>query len=123
MSRILIVDDEPEIRMLTNIMLKREGHEIDEAESGEACLEKLKKETYDLILLDVMMPGGIDGWKVCEKIKADEKTKDTPVLLFTVRTERQDVENGKTAGADGQIDKPFGKEELVEAVDKILKGN
>ena len=120
MARILIVDDEPEIRMVANIMLKREGHNIDEARSGEICLDKLKTETFDLILLDIMMPGGIDGWEVCKKIKADKKTKDILVLMFTVCTDSDATQTGKEAGADGQINKPFGKEELVGAVADAL---
>lgn len=121
MARILIVDDEPEIVMLAKIMLKREGHEIDEARDGNECLKKLKKEKYDLILLDVMMPGD-DGWEVCEKIKADEKTKGMPVVLFTVRTSDDSIERGKEAGAAAQINKPFGIEELMGTVEKVLKG-
>lgn len=123
MARILIVDDEPKIVMLTKIMLKREGYETDEAENGEECLEKLKEEKYDLILLDVMMPGGLDGWVVCKKIKTDDRTKDIPVVMFTVCTGEDDVEKGKEAGADGQINKPFGIEELIATVKKVLKGD
>jgi len=120
MARILIVDDEPEIRMVANILLKKGGHDIDEARSGEICLDKLKKKTYDIILLDVMMPGGIDGWEVCKKIKADSKTNDIPVVMFTVCTDSDAIQSGKEAGADGQINKPFGKDELIETVAKVM---
>lgn len=122
MTKILIVDDEPEIIMIAKWMLERDGHEIDEAENGEDCLNKVKKEKYDLILLDVMMPKGINGWEVCKKIKADKNTKDTQVVLFTVRTDAGDLVKGKEAGADAQVNKPFDKEELIDAVKKALKG-
>ena len=122
MAKILIVDDEPELRMIANMVLKREGHETNEVESGEACLEKLKKETYDLILLDVMMPGGINGWEVCKKIKSNKKTKDVKILMFTVCTDSDSMKRGIDAGADDQVSKPFGNEDLVEKVEKVLKG-
>jgi CheY-like chemotaxis protein len=122
MARILVVDDEPDVLLVTRIMLKRDGHEIDEARDGTECLEKLKKEKYDLILLDVMLPGGMNGWKVCEKIKANGRTKNTPVVMFTVRTGEDDVKRGRRAGADAQIDKPFGEKEFRSIVAKVLKG-
>lgn len=122
MARILIVDDEPEIAMLTRMMLEKEGHEIDEVKNGKACLDRLKEEKYDLILLDVMMHGGIDGWEVCERIKADEKTKNIPVVMFTVRTSTDSVERGRESGADAQIGKPFGIGDILGTVEKVLKG-
>jgi len=123
MARILIVDDEPEIVMLAKMMLETAGYDTDEARNGEECLKKLKKEKYDLVLLDVMMPEGIDGWEVCRRIKSEEKTKDTPVVMFTVCTSDESVARGKEAGADGQINKPFGKNEFLDAVEKALKGS
>ena len=123
MARILIVDDEPDITTLARIMLEKNGHEIDKAGDGKECLEILKTEKYDLILLDVMMPKGIDGWEVCRKIKANEKTKDTLVVMFTVRTSDESRDIGIRAGADGQINKPFGKEEIRATVDRVLEGS
>ena len=123
MAKILIVDDEPEIIMIAKWMLEREGHEIYEESTGEDCLKRVKKEKYDLILLDVMMPKGINGWEVCKKIKADKNTKDTQVVLFTVRTDAGDLVKGKESGADAQVNKPFDKEELIDTVKKALKGS
>lgn len=121
MARILIVDDEPDIIMIAKNILEKTGYETDEARDGEECLKKLKKEKFDLILLDVMMPGD-NGWEVCRKIKADKKTRDIPVVLFTVRTEEDSVAKGKEVGADAQIDKPFEGGDLIGAVEKVLEG-
>lgn len=120
MARILIVDDEPDIIMIAKNILEKVGHEIDEARDGEECLKKLKKEKFDLILLDVMMPGD-NGWEVCRKIRAQEKARDMPVVLFTVCTEEDSIAKGKEAGADAQIDKPFEREDLIGAVEKALE--
>ncbi|MFV2040642.1 MAG: response regulator, partial [Candidatus Hydrothermarchaeales archaeon] len=84
MADILLVDDEPEIMATTKIVLERAGYRVIEAESGAECLEKLKKKQPDLILLDVMLPDE-SGWDVCRKIKKDGKTRDIPVVMFTVR--------------------------------------
>jgi CheY-like chemotaxis protein len=123
MVRILIVDDEPEIVMIAEKVLKKAGYETDGVKYGEECLERLKEEKFDLILLDIMMPGGIDGWEVCKKIKSNKKSKDTKVVLFTVRTSAESIERGKKAGADAQINKPYGKEELLSTVETVLKAS
>lgn len=123
MTRLLIVDDEPEITVLVKMILGREGHEIDGASDGKEGFEKLKKEKYDMILLDVRMPGGLDGWEVCKKIKADEKTRDIPVVMFTVYNESWAVEKGRECGATAQVNKPFEIEDLVTTVDKALNGS
>lgn len=120
MARILIVDDEPDIIMVAKNMLERVGHETDEATNGEEGIKKLKDGKFDLILLDVMMHGD-NGWEVCRKIKADKNTKDTPVVLFTVRTSADSVERGKEAGADAQIDKPFEIDDLISIIENVLK--
>jgi CheY-like chemotaxis protein len=120
MARILLVDDEPDIRKLTRMMLETEGYEVLEATDGAECLEKLKEGVPDLILLDIMMPGD-DGWVVCRKIRGDEKTKDVPVVMFTVRTSDDSVKKSlEYAHADAQINKPFDRDELIATVKKML---
>ncbi|NOZ58108.1 MAG: response regulator [Euryarchaeota archaeon] len=119
MARIMLVDDEPEIRYITRRMLERAGHSVVEAGDGEECLRKLKEEEVDIILLDVMMPG-IKGWEVCRRIKADERTRRIPVVMFTVRTSESDVEESKKSGADAHINKPFDMKELLEVIERVL---
>ena len=122
MSMIMIVDDEPRILFLVRIMLEKKGYNVVEAKNGEECLEKLKEEKPDLILLDVMMPGE-DGWEICKKIKTNENTKDIPVAMFTVR--HSDVALKKSieyAHADSHINKPFNMKDLLKKVKRLLKG-
>ncbi len=120
MTKILLVDDEPTISTLTRIMLENEGYKVTEVQDGAECLEILGKQSFDLILLDVRMPGE-DGWEICKKIKADKKTLDIPVVMFTVRSSLEDVKRSKEAGAIFQINKPFASEELLGTVKKALK--
>jgi CheY-like chemotaxis protein len=119
-AKILVVDDEPEILVLTKIMLKKEGHEVVVAKDSAECFKRLKNLTPDLILMDVMMPGD-DGWEVCRKIKEDEKTSNIPVAMFTVRTSEDSIEKSfKYAHADAHINKPFDREKLIEMVRSLL---
>jgi len=121
MAKILLVDDEPEIRFLTRMMLEKAGYEVIEARDGDECWMKLNEEKPDLILLDIMMPGD-DGWVVCRKIKGAKETKDIPVVMFTVRTSENSVKKSmEYAHADAQIDKPFDMKELLNVVKGFLK--
>lgn len=119
MARILLVDDESKIRVITKVMLEKAGHEVVEAESGADGLKILETDRPDLILLDIMMPG-MEGWEVCERIKTNNKLRDIPVVMFTVRTSEEDHEMGAECGADDHIDKPFTMGELLETVEKHL---
>jgi CheY-like chemotaxis protein len=119
MAKILLVDDEPEIRYIARRMLEKAGHEVSEACDGEECLQKLKAEKPDLILLDVMMPG-LKGWEVCRRIKAEDRTRSIPVVMFTVRTSEEDLEESRKCGAEGHINKPFEREELLRVVNRVL---
>ncbi len=102
-------------------MLKKVGYEnVDDAWNGEECLKKLKEKNYDLVLLDVMMPGD-DGWEVCRKIKADEETKHIPVVMFTVRTGAESKEKSIECGAEDHINKPFESAALVDTVKRVLE--
>lgn len=120
MAKILIVDDEPEIIFLATKMLEKEGHRVIAARSSDECFEKIKEETPDLILMDVMMPDD-DGWESCKKLKENEKTRDIPVATFTVRTSDNSVDKSfRHARADAHINKPFTKKELLDAIEELL---
>jgi CheY-like chemotaxis protein len=120
-AKILVVDDEPEILVLTKIMLEKEGHKVTRAKDREECFERIKGEKPDLILMDVMMPDDV-GWEICKKIKEDEKTRDVLVVMFTVRTSEDSVERSyKYAKADAHINKPFDMAELLETVRNLLE--
>ncbi len=119
MSKILIVDDEPELVFLTKKVLEQEGQKVLVAKDSSECLKVLEDETPDLILLDVMMPNE-NGWDLCKKIKGDKKTKDIPVVMFTVRTSDESTKTSLDC-ADGQIDKPFKIEKLLGLVNTFLK--
>ncbi len=121
MVKILIVDDEPEIVRMTGMMLEKVGYEMVGANDSTECFERLKEERPDLILMDVMMPGD-DGWVTCKKIKENEKTKDIPVAMFTVRSSEDSVERSfKYSHADAHINKPFQMKELLDTVKGILE--
>ena len=119
MAKILLVDDEPDIRFLTKRMLERQGYSVAEAEDGETALRMLQEERPDLVLLDVRMPG-LNGWEVCRRIKADEETRSIPVVMFTVRTSEEDMLRSREYGADAHINKPFDRDELLGIIQKIL---
>ena len=121
MARILLVDDDPEIRSLTRRILENNGYKVSVVVDGKECIDVLEKDRPDLILLDVMMPG-LDGWEVCMKIKGSAKTRDIPVVMFTVRTSEDSVEKSLNyAMADAQINKPFKMKKLLDTVDRLLK--
>lgn len=114
---ILVVDDEERIRRLLRMYLEREGYKIDEAEDGEQALEKAYTIDYDLILLDLMLPG-MDGLDVCAEIR---RKKATPVIMLTARGEEGNRVEGFEAGTDDYVVKPFSPRELVHRVKAVLR--
>ncbi|MFQ5887222.1 MAG: PleD family two-component system response regulator, partial [Candidatus Hydrothermarchaeales archaeon] len=111
---------EPDIIFTTKMLLEGEGYEVVVARSGEECLDRVKEEKPDLILLDVMMPA-LDGWEVSKRIKEDKETRDIPIAMLTVRTSENSREKSLTyAKADAQIDKPFNIKVLLEMVKDLL---
>ena len=117
--KILIVDDEPLNAKLLVATLMDESYDIVLAEDGEACLEKLTHESFDLILLDVMMPGQ-DGWEICRQINKNPVTKDIPILFITALTEAEHKCKGFEAGAVDYITKPFDNLEVKARVQTHL---
>ncbi len=112
---ILIVDDVPKNLQVLGTILYQQGCEIAMADSGASALETLEEINPAMILLDVMMPE-MDGYEVCEKIKANPKTKDIPVIFLTAKTETEDIVKGFRMGAVDYLTKPFNSEELIARV-------
>ncbi len=121
MARILIVEDQPDIRKLIRMTLEFGRYEIHEAENGQEGWTRAQGLRPDLILLDVMMPGELDGFQVCEKVKSDPVlARLTAVVMLSARGQKTDLDHGAMAGADGYLTKPFSPLELVDKVDELL---
>lgn len=116
-KQILIVEDDPDIRMLTVLILKPAGYDVLEAGSGEDGLRLLDEHPVDLLIQDIMLPG-INGWEVCRRLRADPKTATLPILIFTVRGKRHDLD--AHALADGFVNKPFDSQDLLAAVQQCI---
>jgi len=119
-ATILIVDDEEDIRELVELYLAREDYATLMCETGEEALDLVHKETPDLVVLDLMLPG-IDGLEVCRKLKANRRTEQIPILMLTAKAEDADVVAGLELGADDYVTKPFSGKVLAARVGRILK--
>lgn len=117
----LVVDDQTDIRKLIVMTMESEEFELHEADNGVDALRLTQHLRPAIVLLDVMMPGGLDGYQVCEKIKADAILKEqTKVVLLTARGQRTDIERGQAAGCDAYLVKPFSPIELLDTVDRLV---
>lgn len=119
-SSILIVDDNPKNLQLLAKFLKEEKYEIEFAINGEAALEWLKSKKFDLILLDINMPG-MNGFEVCEKIRSDSALANLPVIFISAESERESILKGFEAGAQDYVTKPFDSRELLARVKMHLE--
>jgi DNA-binding response OmpR family regulator len=117
--KILVADDEPNILISLEYLMKREGYEVLLARDGHEALELLRRERPQLVLLDVMMPKKT-GFEVCQELRADETLKDTKVLMLTAKGRDTDVAKGMALGASAYMTKPFSTRELVEKVRELL---
>jgi CheY-like chemotaxis protein len=118
--KALIVDDQPDIRKLIMLTMESEDFELHEADNGVDALHTARNLRPAVILLDVMMPGGLDGYQVCEEIKMDPDLRNTMVILLTARGQRTDIERGQTVGCDAYLVKPFSPIELLDTVDRLV---
>ena len=119
-GHILIVDDDVDAATAAALVLRRAGHAVDVCHSGRDALQHAGQALFDLILLDINMPG-MDGWEVLRILKADPATAPIPVAMFSVRGEVRDKVHGLQNGALDYIGKPFAVDELAERVDAILR--
>jgi DNA-binding response OmpR family regulator len=118
--RLLYIEDEQEMIDLVRLILSRRGFEVLGAIGGREGLDTVRREHPELVLLDLMMPD-MDGWDVYQQMKADERTKDIPVIVVTAKAQNIDKVLGlHIAKVDDYISKPFSPQELVDSVEKVL---
>ncbi|MFM2059356.1 MAG: hypothetical protein RLY71_3741 [Pseudomonadota bacterium] len=116
MEKILIIEDHAEIRLLIRATLDEEHREISEAADAASGWDAALQIRPDIVLLDIMMPGGMDGLELCRRLKTDARTCQAKVVLVSARGHRNDVSIGLDAGADDYILKPFSPERLAQTV-------
>ncbi len=120
MSRkILVVDDEPNILISLEFLMRRAGFEVRSASDGEAALAAIQEDPPDLVLLDVMMPKK-DGYEVCETVRANPAWSGVRIVMLTARGRDIEREKGLALGADDYVTKPFATRELVDKVNALL---
>jgi two-component system OmpR family response regulator len=124
MARIMVVDDNPDVRMVTSMTLEADGHEVIESDNGLDCLAKLETgKKPDIILLDVMMPD-LDGWAVANKIKVNEELKNISICMLTCKNTYDDALTSiDSAKADWHLNKPVSIKTLIKTVDWLLNQN
>ena len=116
-TKILLVDDDPNIRQLVNLYLEKEGFEVEMSDRGDAALARFKASPPDLMLLDVMLPG-MDGWQVLREAR---KASNVPIIMLTAKDETFDKVLGLELGADDYIAKPFDMKELVARIKAVIR--
>jgi two-component system KDP operon response regulator KdpE len=116
-GRILVVDDDPQIRRVMRVTLTGQGYEVEDAKSGDAALESLRDERFDLVLLDVNLPG-MSGLDICREIRAQS---DVAIIMLTVRDSEEDKVAALDAGADDYVTKPYNAPELLARIRAALR--
>jgi len=120
-KKILIVDDQVEVRELVQVTLEIGDYQILSAENGQQAVDIARVEHPDIILLDIMMPGSdVDGLEACRLLKADPATADITIVMLSAKGQELDIETGKIAGADDYFTKPFSPIALIEKVESVI---
>lgn len=119
--KVLIVDDEPNILLSLEFLMKKEGFIVFIARDGEEAFDIIKREHPKIVLLDIMMPK-VDGYEVCKFIKAGNETKETKVVFLSAKSKETDIEKGYSVGADLYIPKPFSTRDLVKKINMMAAG-
>jgi two-component system, OmpR family, alkaline phosphatase synthesis response regulator PhoP len=118
-QRVLVVDDEPNIVMSLRFLMEREGFQVEVAATGEAAVAALDRQPADLVLLDVMMPE-LDGFEVCQRIRANPAWRDTKIVMLTAKGRDLERDKGMALGADAYVTKPCSTRDLVARVKQML---
>jgi DNA-binding response OmpR family regulator len=118
-GRVLVVEDDPDIRDLVRYRLERAGFEVTVAADGETGLRLAQEEPPDLAILDIMLPK-LDGYEITRRLRSDERTRALPVIMLTARAQDDDLARGFAVGADDYLRKPFSPQELRSRVAAVL---
>ncbi len=118
-ASVLVVDDEPNIVLSLEFLMRQAGFEVRIARDGDAALAAVAERAPDLVLLDLMMPGR-DGYEVCQAIRGDQRCAHTKIVMLTARSREVEREKGLALGADEYVTKPFSTRELVARVRQLL---
>jgi DNA-binding response OmpR family regulator len=118
-ASVLIVDDEPNIVLSLQFLMKKTGYEVRTAKDGEEAMAEITRAAPDLVLLDVMMPK-IDGFSICRQIRANPEWKDVRIIMLTARGRDVEREKGLALGADDYITKPFSTKDAIARVEAVL---
>ena len=119
MTRILVAEDDQDIRDLVVLTLEFNGFEVESAEDGAVAVEKAQKSTFDMILLDVRMPR-MTGYDACRRLKAIEATRDIPIIFLSAKGQETEIQTGMDVGAADYILKPFAPDALVRTIRRVL---
>jgi CheY-like chemotaxis protein len=119
--KVLLAEDEPDIQLITRMALEDAGCVVVAVSDGQAALESAQSETFDVVLLDVMMPR-VDGFTACARLHANPQTRNLPVIFLTAKSQELEVQRGLAIGARGYIVKPFDVFSLAERIATILQG-
>ena len=119
-GEILVVDDEPNIVLSLEFLMKKEGYGVRTASNGEEAMQAIRESKPDLVLLDVMMPR-MDGYEVCQAVRSDPQLNDRLILMLTAKGREVEREKGLALGADDYVTKPFATRDLVEKVRLLIE--
>lgn len=119
-KKILVIDDEPDLMELVAYNLRKEGFTVSSAFDGEEGLEKIRNNSFDLLILDLMLPG-VQGGEVCRMVRSNPKTEALPIIMLTAKGGESDKIRGLDTGADDYITKPFSPKELIARVRALLR--
>ena len=118
-KKVLIVDDEPNIVLSVEFLMKREGYDVMTAADGQEALDMLEDAKPDLMILDVMMPRK-NGFEVCEAVRSHPKFGSLPILMLTAKGREAEMKKGLSLGADAYVTKPFSTHDLIDRVGRLL---
>ena len=120
MKKILIVDDQKDVRELVEITLRSEEYKILQATNAKDAVETVKAEKPDLVIMDIMMPGELDGLQATRILKENPQTMDTRIIMLTAKGQTNDWDEGFKAGAAGYFIKPFSPLDLIKKVEEMI---
>jgi two-component system, OmpR family, phosphate regulon response regulator PhoB len=120
-AKILIVDDQPDLRKLVRLTLSPSNFELFEASDGLQALDQARAVKPDLVLLDVMMPGELNGYQVCATMRQEPELQHTQIILLTARGQQNDLEEGFEVGANNYLVKPFSPTQLLDLVHRCTR--